>query len=316
MSLQMPFLEHDLMGLNMARTRFSETQILFLFRHLVLQTASLHAKGLVHRDIKASNVLLGREGIPSLIDFGHCVSMKGADGLLGSGTLVYLSPERLLANRTQMPSTHHSKGDVWGLGCILAELLLGRPLFFRGNSQKALITVWEDFFGNHTLANALRKTLTSASNLPQEWEFKKFPLRSQILGKCPWVSESTLDLLEKLLDPNPLTRPSCQQILGLLGDQGEEPRVLVEIQEKLKRLKTNCHEHNMRQRLKALRKLKMAKAQKFIQAKPKELQQKQGGEEIKDLKLAKRADAPASPDASSLKRIKACLYRELRTPIN
>ena len=295
------------MGLNMARERFSEDQIKFLFRKLTLQVSKFHKKGLVHRDIKTSNVLLGRQGIPSLIDFGHCVSMKAADELLGSGTLIYLSPERLLANRTQTPSNDHSKGDIWGLGCILAELLLGRPLFYKGNTQEALMTVWEDFFGNHSLANALRKTLTSGSDSSQVRELK-FPLRSVILRKCPRVSTSILDLLEKLLDPNPQMRPSCQQILGVLGDQEDESRVLVEIQKKLEGIKINCHEFNMRKRLKALRKLKMEKANKS-HVKTNNLQMKHGNKDFKDIKLVKRANIPSSPDSGSLKKIKT-QYRE------
>ena len=314
----MPFLEHDLMGLNMARHRFSENQILFLFREITLQLKSLHAIGLVHRDLKTSNILLGKDGIPSLIDFGHTLSFSDANIHLRSGTLAYLSPERLLSAKTGQILNETISGDIWALGCILAELLLGHPLFFRQKTPIKLMTVWEHLFGNHPLANALRKTHTSVNNCTQAREFKKFPLRSIFLNKCPRVSKSTLDLLEKLLNPCPKRRPSCDEILGLLDNQDRNPNVLIEIRKKLGEIQENCHEHEVRQKLLAERKLKLIKLtkKKIIPARNNPLKQKLREQEFKDIKLVKKANAPKSQNASSLKRVKTCQYRELNTPIN
>jgi serine/threonine protein kinase len=89
--------------------------------------AAAHAVGVVHRDVKPGNVLLGADGIPRLTDFGIAVDLEdgtdltAADGVVG--TLRYLAPERLLGRAADQAT------DVWGLGAVLHELLTGKPPF-------------------------------------------------------------------------------------------------------------------------------------------------------------------------------------------
>ena len=87
---------------------------------------ALHSAGLVHRDVKASNIMLDRDGTAALTDFGLA---KGAGysvlttpgGMVG--TLDYLAPERI-RGETGAPA-----GDVYALGCVLVEALTGRTPF-------------------------------------------------------------------------------------------------------------------------------------------------------------------------------------------
>src|SRR5437763_140480 len=94
--------------------------------------AHAQAKGIVHRDVKPSNVLLAEsEGIDvRLLDFG-LAQMAEFDTLtaLGDipGTLAYISPERLLGE----PATQAA--DVWGLGVVLWEALAGEHPFWGGD---------------------------------------------------------------------------------------------------------------------------------------------------------------------------------------
>ncbi len=87
---------------------------------------ALHAKGVVHRDVKPSNVLLDEDGSASLTDFGIA---KGADYTVLTrvgemlGTLDYMAPE-LIRGETQGPSS-----DIYALGCLVFECLAGRPPF-------------------------------------------------------------------------------------------------------------------------------------------------------------------------------------------
>lgn len=85
---------------------------------------AIHARGMVHRDLKPANVLLGRNGDVKIADFGIALDAT-SDGLTRPGTTIgsppYIAPEQLLGERVD------SRGDLFGLGVVLYELLTGAP---------------------------------------------------------------------------------------------------------------------------------------------------------------------------------------------
>jgi eukaryotic-like serine/threonine-protein kinase len=97
-----------------------------------------YSRGVLHGDVKPSNVLLTADGSPMLFDFNLSVdwrpSVAGGTQLPGEvgGTLAYMAPERLLAiaapetNPTPSPAVRH-QADVYALGIVLLELLTGQP---------------------------------------------------------------------------------------------------------------------------------------------------------------------------------------------
>lgn len=94
-----------------------------------------HRLGVCHRDLKPSNAMLDRRGILKLMDFGLAKTLESPDlTQLGNvlGTPRYMPPEQLAGKRVD------ARADLFAFGCIVWELLTGKPLF-RGNDILAII---------------------------------------------------------------------------------------------------------------------------------------------------------------------------------
>ena len=108
--------------------------------HIVAQVGAAldaaHAAGLVHRDVKPANVLLGEGDHAYLTDFGltkHALSESGATRPgHWVGTLDFVAPEQIRGERID------ARADVYGLGCLLHYALAGRPPFERDNDEAKL----------------------------------------------------------------------------------------------------------------------------------------------------------------------------------
>ncbi|MFD7659759.1 protein kinase [Actinosynnema sp. NPDC059797] len=97
--------------------------------------AHVHSHGLVHRDVKPSNILLDHEDNPYLADFG-LVHLTGATRLTRTdqlvGTAAYLAPEQVLGRDVD------DRADVYALGLVLLECLTGRREYGGGDVESAI----------------------------------------------------------------------------------------------------------------------------------------------------------------------------------
>lgn len=95
-----------------------------------LGLAAIHAKGILHRDIKPDNILVGADHKPKVADLGLAKQLDDpelqrltATGMV-VGTPLYLSPEAI-----RDPQTLDAKSDVYSLGATLYQMLIGKPPF-------------------------------------------------------------------------------------------------------------------------------------------------------------------------------------------
>ena len=97
-----------------------------------------HARGLLHRDVKPSNVLIAADGTPMLLDFNLSVEQapdddeEGLNRAMIGGTLPYMSPEHLDAfnpKGTTRPEQVDGRSDIYAMGLILFEMIAGHHPF-------------------------------------------------------------------------------------------------------------------------------------------------------------------------------------------
>ena len=155
--------------------------------------AHAHAHGIVHRDVKPANLLLGPDGTLKIADFGIAHAVEGtrltATGAV-LGTAAYLAPEQA-SGGTVGPAT-----DVYALGVVLYELLTGRTPH-----------------DSPTLAELVTRKLAEPVPPPSEVN--------------PSIPEALDVLVERSLSPDPGLRPTAGEVGSVLrGDSETLTRVL------------------------------------------------------------------------------------------
>ena len=157
---------------------------------IALGLAAIHAQGIVHRDIKPDNILVGADKKAKIADLGLAkqIDEPELNRLTGTGVVVgtqlYVAPEAI-----RDPQGIDGKADVYGLGATLYHMLTGRPPF-EGN------TPFEVMHGH------LDGTLVPIRQLRPE------------------VPEALADLVEQCLAKQPAQRPTAIELADLLSQGG------------------------------------------------------------------------------------------------
>ncbi|EAY18397.1 CAMK family protein kinase [Trichomonas vaginalis G3] len=163
----------ELFDFIISRNRVEEPLAKRLFKQIVLTVAYIHSQNIVHRDLKPENILLTEAKNIKIIDFGLCSNHADLPLHDRCGSSCYISPESL--TETQY---YGIPADIWALGVILYTLVDGS-------------LPW-----NYQDSNRMFQQITTGD----------FPMPATISLQCQ-------DLLKSILNPNPNTRFSTDQIL-------------------------------------------------------------------------------------------------------
>ncbi|XP_036242733.1 serine/threonine-protein kinase 36 [Molothrus ater] len=117
-----------------------ENQVQTIAAQLISALYYLHSHRILHRDMKPQNILLGKDGVVKLCDFGFARAMSIHTMVLTSikGTPLYMSPELV----EERPYDHTA--DLWSVGCILYELFVGTPPFYTNSIFQLVSLILKD----------------------------------------------------------------------------------------------------------------------------------------------------------------------------
>ena len=177
-----------------------------LYAYQMLQSLKyIHSLGITHRDIKPPNVLVDQKtNIIKLCDFGSAKKLvKDQKSCAYICSRYYRAPELIFGS-----TNYDSQIDVWSMGCVIAELVLGRPLFPGSNPSDQLVEIIK-ILGTPTKDDIL--------SMNPQFKDHKFP----IIKPVPWekvfkkrkIPEHFLDLISKLLVFNPKNRLTAENAL-------------------------------------------------------------------------------------------------------
>ncbi|RZC92772.1 hypothetical protein C5167_029502 [Papaver somniferum] len=200
------YMDHDFSELSKRGVRFSVPQIKCYMKQLLTGLHYCHLNEVLHRDIKAANLLVDNEGNLKLADFGLARSLSNDhQGNLTNEviTLWYRPPEILLGATKYGPAI-----DMWSVGCIFAELLLGKPIL-PGKDRTMQLEMIFKLCGSPNEVN-----WPGVSKLPWYKNFKpKEPKESCLRETFRQYGRHAVELLDKMMTLDPSQRISAKDAL-------------------------------------------------------------------------------------------------------
>ncbi|XVE82054.1 hypothetical protein DITRI_Ditri15bG0115700 [Diplodiscus trichospermus] len=201
------YMDHDLAGLAASPAiKFTLSQVKCYMHQLLSGLEHCHNRHLLHRDIKGSNLLIGNDGVLKIADFGLASFFDPNNKQPMTSrvvTLWYRPPELLLG------ATDYGVGvDLWSAGCILAELLAGRPIMPGRTEVEQLHKIFK-------LCGSPSEEYWKKSKLPHATIFKpKQSYKRCIAETFEDFPPSSLPLIESLLAIDPVERLTATAALN------------------------------------------------------------------------------------------------------
>ncbi|XP_038581042.1 mitogen-activated protein kinase 15 [Micropterus salmoides] len=206
------YMDTDLHAVIKKGTLLKDIHKRYVMYQLLKAIKYLHSGNVIHRDQKPSNVLLDTDCVVKLCDFGLARSLNQIQEDSGNPALTeYVATRWYRAPEILLGSTRYTKGvDMWSLGCILGEMLLGKALF-PGTSTINQIEKIMSAIQHPSTEDILAIKSEYGSSVIQRMLLKpQVPLEDLLQ---PSVPPDALDLLRGLLVFNPDKRLTAEQAL-------------------------------------------------------------------------------------------------------
>ncbi|KIY61631.1 Pkinase-domain-containing protein [Cylindrobasidium torrendii FP15055 ss-10] len=202
-----PYMDHDLAGLlDNERVKLWPSQIKLYMKQLLEGTEYMHRNHILHRDMKAANLLISNTGNLRIADFGLArvfdqgVDWKGRERKYTNCVVTrwYRPPELLLGARL-----YGGEVDMWGVGCVFGEMFSRKPILPGTSDADQLDKIWELCGLPSQIDWPDWDKLPGHDLVPRGNANKKSRVKEKFASHC---EPETLDLMEKMLKLDPAQR--------------------------------------------------------------------------------------------------------------
>ncbi|KAF7836504.1 putative serine/threonine-protein kinase [Senna tora] len=200
------YMDHDLAGLEaVLGSKFTEPQIKCYMQQLLRGLEHCHSRGVLHRDIKGSNLLIDGNGNLKISDFGLSTiyNPDKKEPMTSRVVTLWYRPPELLLGATE----YGAAIDLWSAGCILAEMLVGKPIMPGRTEVEQMHKIFK-------LCGSPSEEFWQRTKLPHATSFKpQHRYKRRVSETFRDFPPSALALLEKLLAIEPEDRGSATSAL-------------------------------------------------------------------------------------------------------
>lgn len=177
-----------------------------IFYQILNGVAYLHQQKVVHRDIKPSNIMVEKDGVVKLIDFGWSRFCAATEAMTGPPCVIHYRPPEVLAG---MKTDYDFSVDIWSCGCLLFEMLSGGTHFIAyGCTEIEALASIVDWLGSPEEGSAIYSPRHCSLQLKRDKP-------SSLIRRCEayGIRASDAQFLSLLLQLEPSRRVSASVLL-------------------------------------------------------------------------------------------------------